>query len=305
MNFSDDIKKLKPTISLGSLKTYSSLLKTIHSNVFAGQDGDLKNFNKSKEVMEFISSKAYNTRKTYLAALVAVCPDIPIYRNQMNEDIKTYRAEVSKSENTDKLEESAISQEEIETIYNNLKATSKLLMKKKDKSINDLMQIQEYVLLSMYYGHILPRRATDYILMKHKNFDKKEDNYVDFENDRLVFNKYKTATKMGSTLKGRQELDLPSSLRKILKKWIAVIPEETDYLFFNNLLNPLSNVSLNQRLNKIFDGRNVGVNALRHFYLTKTYSKLMKENEEMADTMDHMGSSSAQAKVYIKIHDKE
>jgi hypothetical protein len=31
----------------------------------------------------------------------------------------------------------------------------------------------------------------------------------------------------------------------------------------------------------------------------------MKDNEEMADEMEAMGSSSSQAKVYIKIHDKE
>ena len=99
---------------------------------------------------------------------------------------------------------------------------------------------------------------------------------------------------------GRQELDIPRSLRKILKKWIAVIPEGTDYLFFNNILGPLSNVTLAQRLNKIF-GAHKSVNSLRHFYLTKTYSGLMKENEKMADEMGKMGSNISQAKNYVKL----
>jgi hypothetical protein len=140
--------------------------------------------------------------------------------------------------------------------------------------------------------------------MLYQNYDEKTQNYLDFDNDKLVFNQYKTAQKMGEVLKGRQELEMPSSLRKILKKWIEVIPKEVDNLFFNSNLEPLSNVSLNQRLNAIFKGPK-SVNALRHLYLTSKYKQLMIDNEEMADDMNAMGSSSAQANNYIKINDKE
>jgi hypothetical protein len=97
---------------------------------------------------------------------------------------------------------------------------------------------------------------------------------------------------------------LPSSLKKILKKWIEVIPREVDNLFFNSNLEPLSNVSLNQRLNAIFGGKK-SVNSLRHFYLTSKYKDLMEQNQEMAEEMNDMGSSSAQANNYIKINNKE
>jgi hypothetical protein len=66
----------------------------------------------------------------------------------------------------------------------------------------------------------------------------------------------------------------------------------------------LNAVSLNQRLNKIFGGKK-SVNSLRHFYLTSTYKELMEETEKMSADMEAMGSSAAQAKTYIKIHDKE
>jgi len=69
-------------------------------------------------------------------------------------------------------------------------------------------------------------------------------------------------------------------------------------------LEPLSNVTLNQRLNALF-GKKISVNSLRHFYLTSKYKQLMLANEDMAEDMEQMGSSSAQAKVYVKIHDKE
>jgi len=44
---------------------------------------------------------------------------------------------------------------------------------------------------------------------------------------------------------------------------------------------------------------------LRHLYLTSKYSDLMRETEAMSKEMSDMGSSVAQAKVYIKINDKE
>jgi hypothetical protein len=54
----------------------------------------------------------------------------------------------------------------------------------------------------------------------------------------------------------------------------------------------------------LFGGKK-GVNSLRHFYLTSKYKQLMIANEDMAEDMDAMGSSKAQASVYVKIHDKE
>ena len=305
MDFSEEIKKIKPKISVASLKTYNSLLKNVHRTVFGDDKPSIENFKKEKAIMEYLNKKPYNTRKTFMAALLCIEPDIKTYKDQMNEDIRTYRDEVSKSELTDKLDESAISQEEIDGIMSKLKQNAKALLKKQTHTIPDLMEIQNWVILSMYYGHIVPRRAQDYVLMLHKNADKKYDNYVDMQDNRLVFNKYKTATKMGETLKGRQELEIPPSLKKILKKWIAVIPPEVDNLFFNSQLLPLSNVSLNQRLNAIFGGKKASVNSLRHFYLTSKYKDLMEKTEEMDEDFQQMGSSSAQAKVYIKINDKE
>lgn len=304
MNFTDEIKKAKPKISDGSLKTYNSLLRSIHKAVFDGDDANVKNFAKEKPIMTFLEKKPYSTRKTYLAALICVAPDVATYKEVMMGDIKSYNDETKKSELTDKLENSAISQEEIDQIVADLKQNAKGLYKKKQLRVPDLMELQNYVLLSLYYGHIVPRRATDYVAMLYQNYNPDKDNYVDFDNDKLVFNQYKTAQKMGETLKGRQELQMPSSLKKILKKWIEVIPREVDNLFFNSNLEPLSNVSLNQRLNAIFQ-KKASVNALRHFYLTSKYKTLMEETQKMGDDMNDMGSSIAQANNYIKIHDKE
>jgi hypothetical protein len=305
MDFSDELKKRKPNMSANSVKTYNSLLRSVYKNVFGNiNDVSLKHFEDHKKIMEFLNEKSFGTRKTYLAALVCIAPDVAEYKKQMMEDIKEYNVETSKSELTDKLENSAINQEEIEALADKLKRDAELLFKKKSPRLADLMDIQNYIILSLYYGHIVPRRSLDYVDLKYQNYDKEKDNYLDLKKERFVFNKFKTAQKMGKELKGEQTLDIPPALKKILTKWIAIIPKEIDHLLFNTNLEPLSSVTLNQRLNALFGGKK-GVNSLRHYYLTSKYKQLMIANEDMADDMEQMGSSKAQASVYVKIHDKE
>ena len=305
MDFKDEIQSAKPNISAGSLKTYNSLLRTIYKAVIKSVDKpDVAMFSKhSKEILNFLEEKPFNVRKTYLAALVAVAP-LEAYKKMMLDNIREYQHEQSKSELTTKLENSSISKEEIDGISEKLQHTAEVLYKKKSHKVSDLMDIQSFIILSLYYGHIPPRRALDYTDLLYQNFDSSADNFIDFKRNRFVFNRYKTATKMGKELKGRQELDIPPALMKLLKKWIALIPKEVDNMLFNSNLEPLSNVTLNQRLNAIFGGAK-SVNALRHFYLTSKYADLMRETEQMSKDMESMGSSKAQANVYIKINDKE
>lgn len=299
MDFKDDITKAKPKISAGSLKTYNSLLRSIYKAVFkTTENPDIKLFSKkSEDILKFLEAKPFGVRKTYLAALVSVAP-LEEYKKIMLSDIRDYQHETSKSELTTKLENSSISKEEIDDIEEKLRLNAKALMKKKTYKVSDLMDIQNYIILSLYYGHIVPRRALDYCVCLYKNYDE-SSNYIDFEKSRFVFNNYKTAK-----FKGTQYLDIPPSLMKILKKWVAIIPKEIDNLFFNSNLEPLTNVTLNQRLNGIFGGAK-SVNSLRHFYLTSKYSDLMRETEAMSKEMEAMGSSKAQANVYIKINERE
>lgn len=299
MDFSDDIRKCKPKLSDGSTKTYNSLLRTIHKNVFPDSDKhSIKHFEDTDKVLQFVREKPYNVRKTYLAALLCVVPDNKAYRDMMLEDINEYNQVVSKSELTDKLENSAIDEAEINEISNNLRNMALILMKKKSQNVSELMTIQNFVILSLYYGHIVPRRALDYVACKFRAYDAKIDNYIDMKRNLFVFNKFKTAK-----FKGTQTLEIPPALKKILVKWISLIPDGVDTLLFNTNLLPLSAITLNQRLNAIFGGKK-GVNSLRHFYLSSKYKEVMKAQAKMSADMNDMGSSTAQANVYVKINDK-
>lgn len=300
MNFTEDIKQCKPKLSAGSTKTYNSLLRTIYKNVYGDtKDPDVKQFADTEKVLAFVREKPYNVRKTYLAALLCVVPDNKEYKDLMLEDINQYNQVVSTSQLTDKLENSAINTEEIEEISTNLKNMATLLMKKKSHNVADLMQIQNYIILSLYYGHVVPRRSLDYVQCLFRNYDPKTQNYIDLKRNLFVFNVFKTAK-----FKGTQTLEIPPALKKILVKWISLIPDGVDTLLFNTNLLPLSSITLNQRLNSIFGG-NKSVNSLRHFYLTSKYKEVMRAQNQMSKEMNDMGSSTAQANVYVKINDKK
>ena len=81
--------------------------------------------------------------------------------------------------------------EQIKTILNELKNNADLIYKKKKLTLNDLQEIQSYIIMCLLSGYyIAPRRSKDYCDFKCKNFDRETDNFMD--KNKMYFNKYKT-----------------------------------------------------------------------------------------------------------------
>lgn len=295
MDFTDELKKKREHLSAGSLKTYNSLLKTVYRACFGNtKTPEIKNFKKVEDIIKFLEPKTMSSRKTYLASLVVMCPDVEEYKKMMNKDMIDYKHEQDKQEMNDKQVESNISSEEIRAIYEDLKKTADFLMKKKTLSISNLQSIQDFIIVALLGGiFIVPRRSLDYCELLFRNYNPDEDNYI--LKNKLIFHKFKTA----KFHEDGQTLDIPKPLQAILKKWIDVIPSNVDNVLFNSNLQPLSNVTLNQRLNRIFKGA-ISVNQMRHTYLTEKYGAMMKQEKKMEADMNDMGSSTKQAKIYVK-----
>jgi hypothetical protein len=286
----NEIIKLKPNISESSVNTYNSILKNLHKNVFKDIDIDLKNFEKTAPIISYLKDLEPRKRKTILASLVVIT-DNKRYRDQMLKDIEEYRADESKQIKSDKQNDSWLDTSEINDIFNDMSTNVNILYKKKVKSMSDLQDIQNYIIMCVLSGiFIPPRRSKDYVDFKIRDIDKDIDNYIDKKY--FVFNSYKTAKTYQ-----RQEIAIPPELLKILNKWIKINP--TDYLLFDSNSKKLSNVKLTQRLNKIF-GKKASVNQLRHSYLSDKYQDTIKLNNDLADDMAAMGSSRHQEKIYIK-----
>jgi integrase len=287
----ETIIQKRPHLSKQSISTYTSILKNLFEKVFPNEVFDINKFNDNKKILEHLKKVEPNKRKTVLSSLV-ILTDNKAYREQMLEDIEEYNKEQHKQVMNDKQTESWVDTDEIKKLLSILEKEVKLLYKKETLSISDLQTIQNYIIICLLGGvYIPPRRSKDFVDFKINNINKATDNYIN--KNKLVFNSYKTAKTYG-----QQEVEIPHELSKILKKWIKVNP--TDYLLFDSNKNQLSNVKLNQRLNKLFGNKKVGVNQLRHTFLTDKYQSTIETNNEMAKDMQKMGSSKIQEPIYIK-----
>jgi hypothetical protein len=288
----DYIKEQRPNLTKQSISTYTSILKNLYIKVFGdGDDIDIKKFSDTNKILEHLKTLEPNKRKTVLSALV-ILTDKKEYRDQMLNDIQSYNEDQHTQEKSEKQNASWVDGSEIKQLIDTLEKEVNLIYKKILFTMHDYQTIQNYIILCLLGGvYIPPRRSKDFVDFKIKNIDKSKDNYL--IKNKLVFNSYKTAKTYG-----QQEIIVPPELLKILRKWIKCNP--TEYLLFDSNKHQLSNVKLNQRLNKLFDHKKVSTNALRHTFLSEKYQSTIKANNDMAKDMKDMGSSTIQERVYIK-----
>jgi hypothetical protein len=298
MDFTAQLKEAKPNVSASTIKTYNTILKTIYKKVFGSDETpDIEKFKDVEKIFDYIKDAPLQTQKTKLSAIMALAP-VAVYRNRIYEIQKQLTNQAEKSEMTEKLEVAEITPEEMKKVVKSVKKNADAINRKSELTMKDLQDIQNYIIVSLYHGHIPPRRAIDFTEMVLIPMDKASENYIDIKKSKFVFNQYKTASVYGT-----QEVAIPPALKRILKKWIALIPDDVNHLLFNSKREQLSNVSLNQRLNEIF-GPNKGVNSLRHYYLTQNHADTIRGEDKMAEDMVAMGSNKNQARQYIKVNPK-
>jgi integrase len=290
MDLSKELTKLRPTLSDGSLKTYTSILRSLHKKIFGG-DIQKDDFDETEKILTHLDNLPPNKRKTILSALVVISGK-PDYRKEMLQDIKEYSNDAKQMKKSETQEANWVSKDEILNLYNQHKQDAISCYKKSKLNMNDLQTIQNYIIMCLLGGiFIAPRRSLDYTEFKIKSINKEDDNYLD--KNELVFNKYKTAK-----FYNEQRVSIPKELKSILTKWIK--NNDSDYLLFDSNGSKLTSVKLNQRLNKIF-GKNCSVNILRHVYLTDKFGDEIERSKKMANVAENMGTSSAQViGTYIK-----
>jgi len=285
------IKEKRPSLSASSITTYNSILRSLYKKVFGDGEIDKSKFEETEPILAHLKDLPPNKRKTILSALVIITDDKK-YRELMLDDIKDYNHEISKQEKTETQRENWIGMEQVKTLWDALKRNADLIYKKASLTPNDLQTLQSFVILSLAGGiFVPPRRSKDLVDWKIRDIDRSKDNYLD--KNVIHYNSYKTAKTYGE-----QTITIPTPLKTILTKWIRVNP--TDWLLFDTNQNKLTSVKLNQRLNKLFDGKKISVNSMRHSYLTDKYADTIKRNEEMAEDFAEMGSSKNMATTYIK-----
>jgi integrase len=284
------ITQKRPNLSNTSINTYTSTLSNLYKKIWTNQELDVNKFDDTEKVLDFLKDLPVNKRKSILSALV-VLSEKKEYRDQMLDDIKEYNVETAKQQKTENQKESWVSMDDIKKKYEELKKNAMLLWRKPNLTSKDKQDIQDYIILALMGGlHVPPRRLKDFVDFKIHNVDEDKDNYR--TGGKLYYNSYKTAKTYG-----KQNVPIPPVLVRILRRWENI--NDNDYLLSDSKGNKLSNVKLNQRLNKIF-GKKVSVNQLRHSYLTGKYGNLISQKNELKEDFKLMGSSIAQELVYIK-----
>lgn len=292
MEIKEYIKKKRSTLSDSSLTTYASVLKSLYKKIFGEGKIDWDKFENTKTVLDFLKDIPPNRRKTILSALVIITGKTE-YRDKMLSDVRDYNKEIQQQEKTPTQEENWVDDKQVREVFEALRTDAIALMKKKTSlKPSDLQDIQNFIIMALLGGiFVPPRRSKDFCDFKIKNVDTNKDNYL--KKGKMVFNSYKTFKTYGT-----QEVDVPKPLATILNAWIKLNP--TEWLLFDTNMNHLTPVKLNQRLNKIFDGKKVAINALRHSYLTGKYADTIAKNKEISNTMADMGSSKAMLTTYVK-----
>lgn len=292
MDLIEVLKKKRPNLSDGSLKTYKSILTNIYRKCYANDDEmDLNKFDNVDTIMGHLKEVPFSKRKTTLAALVVITGNKD-YNKQMMSDIGEYNDEQLLQKKDGKFEENMIPSSDVETILKKLEAEAKLLYKKAKLEMGDFQKIQNYILLCLTGGIFQPpRRSLDW-KMKVKNYDAEKDNYIDLKKKVFVFNNYKTAKFHGS-----QSEPIAKPLFSILKKWVAILPEDMEYLLFDNKGGALTPSQITHRLNIIFN-KKISTSLLRHIFLTSKFANV--NLKELVDTATSMGNTPIQALMYVK-----
>jgi hypothetical protein len=285
------ILEKRPNLSKTSINTYTSTLSNLYKKIWPNEELDVHKFDDTEKVLDYLKDEPVNKRKSVLSALV-VLSEKKDYRDQMLDDIKSYNIETAKQKKTETQKTHWVTNKEIKEKYEELKKNAMLKWKLKNITMNDKQDIQDYIILSLMSGILIPpRRLKDYVDFKIRNIDDKVDNYR--SGCKLYFNSYKT-----SKTYGEQIIPIPPILTRLLLKW-STINNEGDHLLIDTNNKPLSNVKLNQRLNKIFN-KKVSCNNFRKTYLTEKYGDLINKKNELKEDFKMMGSSIAQELVYIK-----
>jgi len=292
----------KRALSASTLKTYTSLLMSIFKKHIDEHNKDepfsIDWFKRVEHINDMIIGDSLNSRNTKLAALSVLLGEGNAYSKLIYPNRQAIVAETEQNKKTEKQKKSWVSQEQIKKLLEMLRKDTLHIWKKTTPDDLDLQMLQDYIIIACVSGAmgLEPRRLTDWVGMEIRNYtDDKEAPTNAYAKGNFVFENYKTSEQYGT-----QIIKLPIKLNNIIKKWIAVNP--TNYLFFDRSKKSVSNVTLNQRLNRIFNKigiDNVGVNILRHSYLSELY-KDIPSIAEMKDRASNMGHSMTQALEYVK-----
>lgn len=299
MTIAETLRTVRPNLSEGSLKTYTSIIVNIGKQMS-------KDYNPEEVVKDYESIIAHlnplkpSIRKTKLACLIVFISKTEgnekateEFRKVMMEDKEDTINEEKKQELTERQEEGWMTWEQVMERYKALEKDVAKLFKKQSLDKDEFHRLQLFVLLSCLV--LLPvRRSLDWVSFKLRNMNGQEDNYMTYDKRKpiLVFNDYKTKRTYG-----QQRIPIDTKLANILTKWTEKNPHDSLLMNYNQK-GGINSTQLTQLLHGFFE-KPISTSLLRHIYLTHLH-KGTPAIKEMVETATNMAHSVPQQLEYVK-----
>jgi hypothetical protein len=306
MNYSTNFKldlenKFKEkNISQSSINLYLRNLEKLND------DTPLKNFNFLSSPETIIKKLSNYKPNTYRGYIIAICSALHLFNNKKIQKLyneyyellmkinKELKEKEKEQEKTPTQKQNWIEWKEVENKHEELKNKVNEFKESKEINSHKYNVLLEYLILSLYY-YIAPKRNQDWTLMmivfKNDPSLSSNFNYLSYDENKFIFNKYKTSKTNGELIE-----NIPEKLNEVLKIYYKFHPllkgkkiiktTNIDFLVYSDGKNLSSINSITRILNKIFN-KKIGSSMLRHVYLTSKFGDTVKEMKETAEVMGH------------------
>lgn len=269
-------------------------------------DEPIKNFNFLSSPENIVKKLSNYKPNTYRGYIISICSALHLYDNKKIQKLyneyyellmkinKELKEKEKEQEKTPTQKENWIEWEEVENKHKELENKVNEFKESKEINSHKYNVLLEYLILSLYY-YIAPKRNQDWTLMNivFKNEPNLPDNknYLAYDENKFIFNKYKTSKTNGELIE-----NIPEKLNEVLKIYYKFHPllkgkkinktTNIDFLVYSDGKNLSSVNSITRILNKIFN-KKIGSSMLRHVYLTSKFGDTVKQMKETAEVMGH------------------
>ena len=254
------IRSNRPDLSINSVKTYVSRLKTLGNTL--GIEISKESLSKNRKlILDSLVDMDVKQRSTFLSSCILVLGVGGGNNNTLQEFREAYMSKniaISQIQ-SEKQSENWMSWEDVMKVQASLEKDVKPFLKLDTLTSAQVNKFSDYVIVSAYTLQP-PRRALDYTEMLIKDpIDKTKDNWID--KNSFHFSNYKTKKYYGV-----QTVPINKKFLPYIKVWRKLNP--TPYFIVDKSQNKMTSSKLSQRLAVLFNKMSFSVNMLRHIYNT-------------------------------------
>jgi len=293
------IKKARPNLKDSSINIYVRNLNKL-KKIF--NENDYKFLENYEDVEKILENLSYLTVRNYYNAIIVLITALNGFDDELVDEYTVMRDELNEKynkENTEtnkissKQEQNFITYNEVVDMLNKMADDLRILKikKKKDIGVKERSLLQIFVIFNIYLHIPLRNDVADLIKIQKREFNKiaddnkKENNYIVFENNNMFFSigKYKTDKTYSTKI-----IEIPKELQKVIRFWKKIsIYNDSEYLFLSATGKKLTRNELSQlmiRYSKLYlnDKAQLSTTILAKIVMSHHLGELKKKQEEMS-----------------------